>query len=259
MIIAVDQLAIAVNKFKSNDKTSALRELGRGLHALQDIFAHTDAFVSLYTTNPINGKKFLGHLGPKGYGADDPFYIDESKFSYPTAVKADNNNTILSQRYSDAKTASYIYLFYYRLLTEGFCRPFNVICSEIWNRINDSVNADYCYYQAVFARYSYITNLPKSRGTHAIYYLIKALNETFGVQLKFSKIDSTPLFHLSQSWEKQYLPIPRNLVPKDLSTELLKTIPRWHLFGPTEKDIENYIKREEDPKLQKSLYNSYRY
>lgn len=48
-------------------ETLALKHLGQGLHAIQDMYAHTDKYV--YEVN-ILGVTIYHHLGPKGKEAD---------------------------------------------------------------------------------------------------------------------------------------------------------------------------------------------
>jgi hypothetical protein len=80
---------------------SALYQLGRGLHPLQDFFAHTVYFVK----RSLLG--FFHHLG--AMEADDPKYVFSPQGS-PASCLFEEERQGFSQRYSDTKTASYFYL-----------------------------------------------------------------------------------------------------------------------------------------------------
>ena len=67
-----------INNFWANRlEKNALKELGTGLHAIQDIYAHADEFVSDKAV--IFGKEiklpFLHHLHQEGKHADNPMVI----------------------------------------------------------------------------------------------------------------------------------------------------------------------------------------
>jgi len=70
-----------INSFRANRlEKRALEELGTGLHAIQDIYAHADEFVSNKAV--IFGKEielpFLHHLHQGGKSADNPMAIDQT-------------------------------------------------------------------------------------------------------------------------------------------------------------------------------------
>lgn len=151
--------------------------LGRGLHAIQDVFAHTDNFVSKFKF--YDGKEFYGHLFMKksnieqhyyGYDidkdaseyADDPSFICEE---YYMSCRSKVSNGC-SQRYSDAITASLIYLQVYFMIIDPDGYLNNNMTEDINKRLflsTDGLNA-----KAI-----------QLRGTFAIYCLSKVLYDIF--------------------------------------------------------------------------------
>ena len=113
------------------NKEAALISLGFGLHALQDVFAHTDWFVSRgYDGLGKIGNWFrtpnvvYGHADDRGWYADDPTHKsdDDKKRKHRLMPgvfdiwdRYDPESSIageqdFNQRYSNTKTATYIYL-----------------------------------------------------------------------------------------------------------------------------------------------------
>lgn len=92
-----------------------LNHLGKGLHPLQDVFAHERPFVTSKKMWKIHVQHHLG----KPY-ADDPYFICP-KHSPKTTVEEPEAcvHKPFNQRYSNAKTMSYIYLLFYRMITDG--------------------------------------------------------------------------------------------------------------------------------------------
>ena len=118
--LSVASLNAAIGNVKAKSLGQALNDLGRGLHPLQDIFAHTNGFVTKYAihksslskeTKDLQGTLICySHLTERGLKADDAHYVDEkTPRSPPSFIKAEAD-AHLSQRYSDTKTASYLYL-----------------------------------------------------------------------------------------------------------------------------------------------------
>lgn len=260
LILAIEQISKAVELFKNGCNDESLVELGRGLHPLQDIFAHTDAFVSLYRLGSIT---FLAHLGDLGVGADDPFYIDRTKHSYRTAVVHEDYSSI-SQRYSDAKTASYIYLYCYKIMTEdGFDDSLDVF-NKIKRRLSQSLAA----YDVDSVNYSgvHFYKAGSPRGTHVMYYLINSLWSALAAN-ECSDVKKRKLYNFwlelrlaGNSYRASVTTrIPVLQKPLDLEKIIdninAKTWTRHYIIGPI--NIENFIKIEEAGEINESSYSGY--
>ena len=94
----------------------SLRFLGRGLHPLQDVFAHTSDFVTV--PQDSRAIHLWAHVldQTKGARADDPTYVtsgDVSKSPITVIPEDGVDEARFSQRYSDTKTVSLIYLVVY--------------------------------------------------------------------------------------------------------------------------------------------------
>lgn len=118
IVLALDCLQKAINFKLHNDFKQSLELLGRGLHPLQDVFSHRDVFVKKWKAGGITCCEHISSEYRRK--ADDPYFIDtdvSSKSKYHENV----GGKPLNVRYSDTKTATYVYLLLYRLYTEpGF-------------------------------------------------------------------------------------------------------------------------------------------
>lgn len=136
-IHTMEKFIEAVDAHHNQKITGAMIALGRGLHPLQDIFAHSPGFVKKIQIDAgILNWHFKYHPGKE---ADDPYHIDGcspvTQFNEP-----EYSGRQFSQRYSDTKTATYLYLLLFRLMTEPtffysgeFCRI--VIGLDYCNRL----------------------------------------------------------------------------------------------------------------------------
>lgn len=123
IVHAVFSLDVAVNLAKQKDTDGSLFHLGCGLHALQDVFAHTSDFVTVsndYAPLGVKIQRYSHFLTPSykdGSEADNPMFIHPDK-SPQTTITDDEESIVqgknFSQRYSDTKTMSLIYFFIYR-------------------------------------------------------------------------------------------------------------------------------------------------
>lgn len=116
---AVEKLQEAVLEWgnaRENFTPSVLHALGRGLHPLQDVFAHTIPMVNKYL-----GGMFQEHITSRGQ-PDNPLYISNEEESPNTFVKI-SSEQFCSQRYSDTKTATYLYLLLFLHATRLVTQP----------------------------------------------------------------------------------------------------------------------------------------
>lgn len=105
---AVNHLANAIELFKT-DRFESLKELGRGLHPLQDIFAHGDSFVSKLQVG-LTKYDIFHHFGTAEQAhADDVTGSDENVLDKG-----------FNQRYINTKIISYIYLWIYKDIVSKF-------------------------------------------------------------------------------------------------------------------------------------------
>lgn len=152
--------------------------IGTGLHPVGDVFAHIDPYVSRYQppdTDINEGSPFYGHilrinrhkaLSPlnadlrASLAVDDPKHLDH--YSHLSLIPEDRAHK-LSQRYSDLKTSSLLYLYVYDL----FKNPMQAKASirdEILERIQQSLSRPRGR-RIDFSR----------RGTHGVLGLIDAM------------------------------------------------------------------------------------
>ncbi|OGT06352.1 MAG: hypothetical protein A2X78_04030 [Gammaproteobacteria bacterium GWE2_37_16] len=134
-----EALHLPKKKDRQKKMNEAFDELGRGLHPLQDVFAHTSAFVHdlfaevkiavpygvvppwLYLFAKIKRFKYHDFMWAH---ADNPYYICEVDGKSPkTQIDDDKREKnkkggVPSQRYSDTKLMTYLYLLFFRLATE---------------------------------------------------------------------------------------------------------------------------------------------
>lgn len=117
LVHALNNLVAAIGLRRQGSMAEAFNTLGRGLHALQDIFAHTAAFVEDFEMNAADVLhwRFQFHRGQR---ADNPNYIDPGKSPKSKISEPEFDGHELSQRYSDTKTMTYLYLLLFRLATE---------------------------------------------------------------------------------------------------------------------------------------------
>jgi hypothetical protein len=74
-----------VNDIKASyHEDKALDELGKGLHAVQDITAHKDEYV---TKESLYGYEYYTHLNEKGKDADKPGFRNDPNARYQEAKK----------------------------------------------------------------------------------------------------------------------------------------------------------------------------
>ena len=148
LIKAVVQRHHALLKKSDKNYKRSLELLGQGLHPLQDMFAHTKNFVSMGHWAKLYWWPYMHHLsGRKQKEADNACFIDAEYDSPETDIKwepearklgsdKDGNKIKLSQRYSDTKTMSYIYLLLYRLTTDlAFARDYREHVDVIVRRL----------------------------------------------------------------------------------------------------------------------------
>ncbi|MFA6409230.1 MAG: hypothetical protein WCW01_03540 [Gammaproteobacteria bacterium] len=121
---ALEKLIAAVSLYKNGEFGEAFRNLGQGLHPLQDVFAHTNAFIKDFNIE-VDGLLHWRFQYHRGIIADEPHYIDPKKSSESIIPEPeeilelkDNPYGHFSQRYSDTKTATYLYLLLFRLAVE---------------------------------------------------------------------------------------------------------------------------------------------
>lgn len=118
IVLSLACLSLAISYRLQSNLEQALKYLGKGLHPLQDVFAHRDVFVKRWA---IKGKTYCEHVStPYSWKADDPYFID-SDVSKKNELNDKVDGKLLNVRYSDTKTATYVYLLAYRLFSEpGF-------------------------------------------------------------------------------------------------------------------------------------------
>lgn len=136
---AVSYLLEAIDKYNKGDRSLYLKKLGIGLHPLQDIFAHTDDFVTRYVIIGDQTWSGYSHANQRGIGADDTDWISGCS---PLSSVAAERTLGLNQRYSDAKTISYLYLLFFLYATGLFNTPhfrdsIQSIVTELFSRITD--------------------------------------------------------------------------------------------------------------------------
>lgn len=192
IIHAKNCLQRAITLYNNGGKTNkekALTVLGMGLHALQDVFAHADMFVSKYGW-------FYSHADDRGWYADDPLHINDGsgkplipfsdgvvlkflnfalnvfrlpanlifeikKTAFDLHNKIDPPSTIpgeekFNRRFSDTKTATYIYLLVF-LIRTGYWHK-NGIHKDT-NEIIDSLITEHNFVQRL-----QISNIAMLRG-----------------------------------------------------------------------------------------------
>lgn len=117
IVHTLDCLISAIKKRHAGEITNAFNVLGEGLHPLQDLFAHSPDFVTKICID-LKVLKICAHHHLDKMEADEPGYINPD-ISPLSAI--DNSEGQVSQRYSNTKTMTYIYLMLFRLATEpGF-------------------------------------------------------------------------------------------------------------------------------------------
>lgn len=138
IVNARERLVFAIEHY---GKVVTAEPLGQGLHALQDIFAHADKFVTRYPKRKDTGDGYkfkYSHANMRGWYADDTGHInngasvfeperpgtlmEESIFavtSRPDPVTRVVADGTFNQRYSDTKTATYLYLIAFYAATDS--------------------------------------------------------------------------------------------------------------------------------------------
>lgn len=121
--IAAHCLEEAIRLYRLGRSSEAFENLGKGLHPLQDVYAHTKHFV--FNFDFLATFAIHSWIGAENYKqdvrhADNPIYINEEEgneesprtfIRYENATDEDDKGECyFSQRYSDAKTATYLYL-----------------------------------------------------------------------------------------------------------------------------------------------------
>src|SRR3990167_3502470 len=101
---AVDNLSQAIDLLNNNSKL-ALIELGKGLHPLQDLFAHIEIFVESYLPCKINPEGHVFHMR-----ADDPKHINYEEDSPLSLDWEDKYPYGFSQRYTSTKLLTKFYV-----------------------------------------------------------------------------------------------------------------------------------------------------
>lgn len=101
------RIQIAVKQFKKAanevDREKALKKLGKGLHPLQDLFAHTMAFVSVWKAP----RKCCNHI--LNMEADDRKHKNNDEDS-PLSLDLDDRKLGFSQRYTSTKLITKFYV-----------------------------------------------------------------------------------------------------------------------------------------------------
>ncbi|MCK4608819.1 MAG: ankyrin repeat domain-containing protein [Gammaproteobacteria bacterium] len=107
----LDALFDAIHLAAVGEHIRSVERLGEGLHPPQDMFAHTDSFVTI-------GAMYHHHKNKKGEYADVAQYTGDPRSSATIINEPEIGTGTLSQRYSDTKTISYIYLLLYRFIID---------------------------------------------------------------------------------------------------------------------------------------------
>lgn len=119
---ALDCLLGAITLAEQEQRLNSLQCLGRGLHPLQDTFAHTSAFITCATSDgkwSLSFRHLYSHPFFPSSPADDPRYINGLEGSPESRIREDayfegHIEHLFNQRYSDTKTITLIYLFIYK-------------------------------------------------------------------------------------------------------------------------------------------------
>lgn len=149
---AVVELKKAIDEYNNGVITpEVLHHLGKGLHPLQDIFAHGDQFVTAYQYKENNNKEkyIYSHANEKGKFADVAFAFNNRQDL--SKIPEDRNNG-LNQRYSDTKTITYIYFLIFLYNTGLFeKKPFSDQLGKIKNIVEKrSENSDIKNFSGLF-------------------------------------------------------------------------------------------------------------
>jgi len=100
----------------SEARLAFCEELGKGLHSIQDIFAHDAAYVTTKPLSfPIMGGSVKHHVNKFGKLTDVPKHIRRGYFDLPDDISDGEICETPTVRYFDTQCATYIYLICFRI------------------------------------------------------------------------------------------------------------------------------------------------
>jgi len=127
IVVAIESLKTAVN-LNGKDLNGSLEILGKGLHPLQDTFAHADQFVTPYKYKGKvcvckmrfwddallwEGQYFWGHANKRGWHADNLFNNEEDDKVLGRSLWSCDSLKNFNQRFAITRLATWIYLLIY--------------------------------------------------------------------------------------------------------------------------------------------------
>ncbi len=215
LVRAVECLAKAIELYEASETRESMKMLGKGLHCIQDTFAHSDDFVSKCRL-PFGDITFFNHIIDKFSNADDKFFIQDPISKSSNFNEDFEEGRPVNQRYSDTKTATLLYLSIFKILTTDNQRK--DIDIDILERFEDA-SSEMCrdFFAGFFDTCKYYSEI------------LKLHNET--AQNIADEIHRNIDDSLIKSVKKSYLDstigvMNRNLYPNDDNTQY-KTLLRY--------------------------------
>ncbi|MCK4607990.1 MAG: hypothetical protein KAT71_00775 [Gammaproteobacteria bacterium] len=128
IIYALQSFENAIMLRRPGNLSDPYEELGKGLHSLQDVFAHDDAYVSSKDFKSLGkmksavshicrGNFFYYHTNKVGKESDNPFHIRRGYFRDYDDLDDGSCESVQTSRYYDTKAATYIYFTMFFIAT----------------------------------------------------------------------------------------------------------------------------------------------